>query len=432
MVSKLQNLINSLEQDINVGVELSHIKEPNLLLNSLKDLRDNIISMDGLKDQIAEQTFKMIKKLKAGLKNDKMLNAVICGEPGTGKSTVAKKFANICNNLGILEQKEFTLTEKIQNITNDDSQVLLILLVFIIPIVKGLMYTGKFLFNNFSPKINMFLITSVFIFLFFGCLIASSFFIQTDYQGGATKIENSSDSYVMATCGDVTDKYMGGTEKRTLSYINKNRGKFIIFDEAGSLLSGSHDEYGKKALKTMTEYSSNNPNSVGFIFCGYKDELNNGIFRVEPGLKSRCMHQFECDKYSPLDLCKIFSLQLLRVKLKIRNKDKNKILDIFTKCEKLFKNNARDTERLVEYVENSFYQYNDIGDENFISLKDLKSGLITLSKNNIMGSTNNNNYTISSNDYLNNNNEYLNNNNNYLNNNNNYLNNMITELQKYK
>ena len=77
---QLCQLINMLSDQ-----KFSKIKNQKALITSLTKLY-NIIGLYNVKESVAKQTIYLINKLNAGEQNLKMLNTVLMGNPGCGKS----------------------------------------------------------------------------------------------------------------------------------------------------------------------------------------------------------------------------------------------------------------------------------------------------------------------------------------------------------
>ena len=101
----------------------------------------------------------------------------------------------------------------------------------------------------------------------------------------------------------------------------------------------------------MFKYSqsilSENPDKIVVIFAGYKDQMNSSIFAAQPGLKRRCMWQFECEEYSGEELAEIFFIQAKDDGWNITDSDKIKIKRLIMRNESVFTSFGGDTQRLL-------------------------------------------------------------------------------------
>ena len=89
--SELEKLIIILKKGIKHDEPgIKYIKYPNLLVSALEEL-NKMIGMHRLKESVAIQTVRLIENLKAGEKSPKMLNTVLYGPPGCGKTVRDRK-----------------------------------------------------------------------------------------------------------------------------------------------------------------------------------------------------------------------------------------------------------------------------------------------------------------------------------------------------
>ncbi len=97
-IKNIQSLISIAKS----GIEYSNI-DMDVLQNILPDLEilNNLVGVEKLKETILYQIVFFLLKLHTP--ND-YLNAVITGQPGTGKTTIAKILGNIYKHLGILSK----------------------------------------------------------------------------------------------------------------------------------------------------------------------------------------------------------------------------------------------------------------------------------------------------------------------------------------
>ena len=87
MKDHLTLLINHLQTKLDQqDSSLQTIKNPVKLLNTLKHLQTKVVGMHHIKDCIARQTFYLMDKLQKGERSLKMLNTMLLGNPGTGKT----------------------------------------------------------------------------------------------------------------------------------------------------------------------------------------------------------------------------------------------------------------------------------------------------------------------------------------------------------
>jgi len=109
---------------------------------------------------------------------------------------------------------------------------------------------------------------------------------------------------------DFVGGFLGQTAMKTEKLLRDSIGKVLFIDEAYSLINDEKDSYGYECLSTLNRFMSEHANEIVIIFAGYKDMLDNTIFKAQPGLKRRCTWNFEIKGYSQVGLSKIFKTQL--------------------------------------------------------------------------------------------------------------------------
>ena len=115
---------------------------------------------------------------------------------------------------------------------------------------------------------------------------------------------------VITSRSDYVAEYVGHSAIKTENLLKKNLGKVVFIDEAYSLWHDSKDSFGMEALTTLNRFMSEHAHEIIIIFAGYKDLLQNTIFKAQPGLRRRCGWVFEIKGYSPKGLSEIFTKQL--------------------------------------------------------------------------------------------------------------------------
>lgn len=110
---------------------------------------------------------------------------------------------------------------------------------------------------------------------------------------------------------DFVGQYLGQTADKTNKLLTStlNEGKALFIDEAYSLINDGRDSYGNEALNELNKFMSEKPELV-VIFAGYKDKMEETLFKQQPGFKRRCTWTFHIDKYKPEMLTKIFLNQI--------------------------------------------------------------------------------------------------------------------------
>jgi hypothetical protein len=106
-----------------------------------------------------------------------------------------------------------------------------------------------------------------------------------------------------ATRVDLVAGYLGQTAIKTQKLIDDCSGGVLFIDEAYSLQYD--DSYAKECVDTLCEALSDRKHNLMVILAGYEADLENHIFRINPGLKSRFIWKFDIPPYSVGELFQI-------------------------------------------------------------------------------------------------------------------------------
>lgn len=374
-MSKLRQLISTLSNQIqNNDQKLSSIKYPNKLLTALKKL-NGIVGMEDVKNSIADQTTFLIMSAQNDGKKKYMLNTVFYGPPGVGKTKVGIILADIWYGLGFIENKT-TVYGKMSNY-EWDNMTLIILSLYIIYGIQILAYIyNKIGLLYFSIILGGILLLAL---LFY-------WYWQKEFYSDTVKVVEDTEIIKIVSRKDFVAEYVGQTAIKTNRLLENYRGKVIFVDEAYSLLNDSRDPFGLEALTALNKFMSENPDEIIVIFAGYKDKMQNGIFREQPGLPRRCMWHFECTGYSGTELYKIFKSQLALDNWSLHKSDTRDIQTLIEQYAYLFPAYGGDTERLcffakLESTNEAFHKNNSIDKK--LRTSQVKRGLKLLSNNNI-------------------------------------------------
>lgn len=403
--SELEKLIAILKKGIkNNEPGIKFIKYPDLLVASLEDL-NNMIGLHRIKECAAIQTVRLIENLKAGEKSTQMLNTIITGSAGLGKTTVGIKLAKIWFSLGFLNPNispSTTVTKKtfFEN-TNGGMDMFAIIMLLLAWVGTYIIQLLSYAYN----KIGLFWLA-----FFIGFLILIFILIYYSDKDGKwimkymkeevteDKLKNVSDRDIITVVSrnDFIGEYLGHTSGKTLKLLEANIGKVLFIDEAYSLLNDPRDAYGYESLNTINLFLSENPDKIVVIFAGYKEQMKNSIFLAQPGLERRCMWTFCCDPYSNEELAEIFFLQANQDNWIISNIDKIKIKKLIMRNESAFKAYGGDTSRLLylSSLEASRGNLSKISEtflskiedetharEKILTFRDVEQGLISLKEN---------------------------------------------------
>lgn len=374
-MSKLTELIEDIEEG---KIETRNIKDVKGLLSSLNEL-NNMIGHKKIKDSISKQVRYLIQMLNDPYRQQEvMLNTVLYGPPGIGKTTIGIYLSKIWNCLGYLKQPNIISTiNKLIPTSSIEERVEMITYVLIgfYTLSSVLIIIGKKIFNKFGVKaVIVYTITIVAVAL----IILFSLYRYLFDNKIVLKIKDH-DVFRIVSRSEFVSEYLGQTAIKTLNLLKENMGKVLFIDEAYSLYEGKDDPYGMEALTTLNKFLSEHPRDIIVIFAGYKDMMKNTIFKVQQGLERRCMWVFDCEPYTPDELFEIFKKQLTGSGWKIKESDKDAILKLFRENYEYFSSFGGDTEKLCNFAK---IEHCDKKKENFlIDESDVKRGLIRLKNN---------------------------------------------------
>lgn len=347
--------------------QLSWLKSPDLLISALKEL-DSIVEMKTAKEAICLQLEYIItKKLSSDeetteIFDDHMLHTVVLGSPGTGKTLLGKSMAKIWHALGILKGKRphpevpeqiyrnFTLQYEAK-VATTNLQIARIARDLDVPVRKINKYVGYG--NTDSDSIHRSLKKQQ---------IDLRGIINQNQAPVIPPVNSDEFPFKVTSRVDFVAGYTGQTAIKTQALLNSCIGGVLFIDEAYSLINGDRDSFGMEALTELNRFMSEHPNEIIVIFAGYKNLLEETIFKAQPGLKRRCTWTFEVESYTGIGLASIFNHQL---GLHGWTVDPNiNLIKFFNKNKDKFMNYGGDTNRLIFYCK--LYHMHDC----FINLTD--------------------------------------------------------------
>lgn len=162
---------------------------------------------------------------------------------------------------------------------------------------------------------------------------------------------------------DLVGQYVGHTCEKTRKLLTTTleSGKVLFLDEAYSLVIDDRDSFGHEALNELNRFMSEHPELV-VIFAGYKDKLDNTLFKYQPGFKRRCTWIFEIQTYTPEMLSSIFKKQLENLNWSYDGPD-SKLNGFFAKNKDNFKAFGGDTLRFTLYCKLKYSELSFSGEE---------------------------------------------------------------------
>ncbi len=332
---------------------------PGLFVNSLNELNE-LIGNDAIKESLASQIMYLVSidtENKDVNAQPMMINTLLYGPSGAGKTAVAMKIAKIWYAMGIIGQKEsiFSYGKSFVESIMDEQPVILMTYAYMGFVMSMSIYS--FVKKSINDTSTFWIILGIVGFI----LIVYSIHRYYINQYNESTIKDT-DIVTIVSREDFVDKYLGGTDKKTKDLLMRNTGKVLFIDEAYSLYNGDNDPYGMEALTTLNRYISENPEKIVVIMAGYKDLIRDKIFANQPGLRSRFMWHFECNGYNANELYQIFLVMLKKEGWSIIPEHKRSLQDLITKNYESFKAFGRDIQRLVFFsqLEHSEMSLNDV------------------------------------------------------------------------
>lgn len=172
--------------------------------------------------------------------------------------------------------------------------------------------------------------------------------------------------FCVLTRRNLIGQHQGHTTEKLSKIFEQYEGGVIFIDEAYSLQTSEHDDFGMEIVTEITSYMSTNPDKIIFILAGYRKNIEDGIFKYQPGLARRFDWSFEIEDYTSKEVCDIFQQQLEPYSLKLKQADIQKIQEFFKANLKKFPYFGGDTGRLCKYIKEKYYDkhWKDALDDN--------------------------------------------------------------------
>lgn len=306
---------------------ISAIKSPKLLIRGLKELQ-SLIEMVDIKREIVRQIKFLITNVsrKTEIKRNfegHMLHTVISGNPGTGKTTVARILAKIWMSLGLVNSSKNNDNTPISSSKIHDYERKINHLYKILSSTHELSCDLRKTSTQIkqSSEYNQDIVDKLMSqirklrFELDDALRESNIGKTKADDEGIDPYENEDPKFVIAAREDLVAEYLGQTAPKTKAVLEKAKGGVLFIDEAYSICTmgdGYKDKFGEECLTTINEFMSLHPDEIIIIFAGYRDKLLETIFKAQPGLMRRCSYFFVIKNYTIHGLDKIFKQQLTK------------------------------------------------------------------------------------------------------------------------
>eukprot|EP00928_Gymnodinium_smaydae_P043576 TRINITY_DN29161_c0_g4_i1.p1 TRINITY_DN29161_c0_g4~~TRINITY_DN29161_c0_g4_i1.p1 ORF type:complete len:1639 (+),score=328.65 TRINITY_DN29161_c0_g4_i1:66-4982(+) len=108
---------------------------------------------------------------------------------------------------------------------------------------------------------------------------------------------------------DLVAGYVGQTAPKVKSWVEKSFGGVLFIDEAYSLVQDEKDSFGREAVDTLIKEMEDHRDKVIVIFAGYSKDMIE-FFKSNPGFASRVTQRFEFSDYTCEELHQIADLML--------------------------------------------------------------------------------------------------------------------------
>lgn len=326
-----------------------HFNEPEILMSGLRELSEDVIEQDQVKEEFIRIIKNFITTKERGIYNEMASkHCLITGGPGIGKTMIAKIICKIFVGLGFIgaqtnvtkfpdfdrmrdelfrrrgiiiknyEIKMRKIVEKINNVNKASihaRKCLSLLVAIKHPNGKQLTSeVNKIIEILESSRTELSELSVV------DKGKVGNLEIQADKSMAKTQ-DDPTLPFKIVNVEDVVSRFVGDTSHRCVEMMNDCLDTVALFDEAYNLCGKSHisEGYGKTALTTINRYMSEYADRLVVIFSGYKKDIEENLFKVQEGLKSRFTNRFEMKPYSIDGLAKIFIIALKKSDWRIKN-----------------------------------------------------------------------------------------------------------------
>jgi SpoVK/Ycf46/Vps4 family AAA+-type ATPase len=357
-LSNLDKLISTLRQDrLERGVLTRGIARYTEFMDALQELKTTI-GNDRLKDQIVDQVCFLLA-CPPEKRGSAMLNTVLYGNPGTGKTSIGKLLSRLWHALGVMRRKRNYAEEIMQQtngtwLTDNPYWQRLTTMGLPLGIVLGFLLCVFVLLALAGEWYTLFMIFLLAVLILGAALYLDqtlSFRADTGEEPEAkatTSTTGTDEGFIVVSREHLVGEYIGHTVSKTTKLLEGSLNKVVFFDEAHSIATGPRD-YGKEALSTINRFLSEHPTEIIAIFAGYEQDIKANLFQQEKGLERRVMWKLSTNDYTAEQLYQIFTIQLRKAGWELQ--DEQAVQQLFIKHHAAFRGQGGDTERLCRFAQ---------------------------------------------------------------------------------
>lgn len=336
-----------------------------LVLKGLREL-DEMVEIDDVKTSIVQQLQLYIVGKQRKTNDKQVLNSVISGPPGVGKTSIAKILGKIWSGMGILKplkkeersQVTTTMNQKLISLERENkelkdrieqSKVYSKHLCSTMDNHRRRIMQMKSVENPTAPEYKkgwVDLLNETRDLRLTSDLIINSFGIKCQIKD--EEIDEVI-PFIELRREDCVASCIGHSAQKTTALLDSAIGGVVFFDEAYSLVAmDSERDFGHEVVTVIMGYMDKYPENLAFIFSGYKHLMDKTIFSSNPGLLRRITFFYEVKGYTSEGLKLIFLKQISDNKWNIS--PNINLIDFFNRFKERFRFYGGDTLKLSMYA----------------------------------------------------------------------------------
>lgn len=360
-----------------------------LMAEGLNELK-NIIGLESMKKSILEQViYTLVNKMDKNIQRKTVLHTLITGNPGLGKTTVARIIGKLLAASGF-----FQTTITTNNTYNREQLKLKFIGSRMTTLIDNMEPVNKLIrqvedpetktilknFNeHFTDIYNMTESDDV------PRVVSPTDSVSNPCGSTEDKMESKTESkteikteneemkktetnkktqppkkitsikakFREVTRDELVGCFQGHTADNVKRIFKEARGGVLFIDEAYSLLNNvTNDDFGQECINLINKLMTDMAHEVIVIFAGYKDKINDILFKNQTGLKSRFLWNFDIQGYTNEELAQIMTKQVTDSGFKFE--PTINLPSLLNNNKDMFTNYGRDTEKittmaLIEY-----------------------------------------------------------------------------------